>query len=352
MRCVAAFGLLLAACGGESAPAVALPACAHQLPGHTVAVVWRSDGAALDFRWPALPAGLPLQPAPNVSGATALLGERAAVSWPTLADSGVFRRALGDAPAGDVRGFVDLQQIVDLLPSTLAATGDRAAGLSRVIMQRAVAALRLRSLTSLAGALQLQRDRAEFAADLRCSDVEAGLVAVVAASTPAVGGEVPAGGQWQVAARGSPEAAAAIVRELVAGDGDDTFQLLRELLRGRRMQAGLAALAACDGAVLAAGGTDGWLWARIGVRDARALGDALDDVAQPASDGWQLGDTKLRLVDAALLVTLGEVPTATTRFEPSAGATFALRVTSPAARLAIVPQAGGVLRLVGELPSR
>lgn len=355
LLCGAALGV--AACSREPSASVTVPEFARSLPGHTVAVAWRVDGAAMELALPTLPAWLPLQAATAPAQARALLGDASAVAWPSLAESKLFQRTAIDAPVGAVRVFVDLQQLVDLLPRALAAdTGRGMPGLTRVLASRLSEALRLRGFSTLSGAVDpasAAEGQHRFDLTVRSGESEAGLLAAIGPppAQPA-NATVPAGAEWSAIGACASGAVVAMLRDVLAGDGDDTAQMLQQLLRGPRLQAGLAAAAACAGDFVVVGGGSGWLWAKLGVRDRRALADALDAAARPDGDGWMLGDTKLRLRDAGLLIELGRVPAGSASLTGEPGATLTVRSAALGLAMTLAPVERGAVRARGSAAAR
>jgi hypothetical protein len=144
-----------------------------------------------------------------------------------------------------------------------------------------------------------------------------------------------------------PEAAARIARDFMGDDGGGPWQVARELV-GSRLNTALAAVRGCTGDVAACGSPD-WFWVWAAVADASAVADALDALLPPAAAGWRLGGWDLRLVDEALVATLGDVPAAAPR--PPARPGLWLEVPAAALEAHATTAAGGSrLRLDLRLP--
>ncbi len=321
--------LALAACDAP-APAVVLPAFAAGLPGHTVAAFWSEPGLPEPTSLPAIEglasaeSWLGVTRARDAAGVQSWTGDPTAVAWRSLADNRLFAAACGAGLRGDRRLFVDLQQLIDLLvpAASAASTGSGPTGAMRgMVVQELVEALRLRSLLWLAAAERTAAERTagerrQVQAVLAATDTREGVCGLPALpSRSALLMQLPTqlpseGADMVLIGHFAPAAAERLARDLIGGDaGHGPLQMAREMLRGPRLESGLAAIKALSGGVAACGGLEfAHVW--LGVADARALGDALDVLAQPATDGWQFGKWQIKLVAAGLVATFGRVPRA------------------------------------------
>lgn len=310
-----AMALLGTACQ-PSAPSVALPGFAAGLPGHTVAVLWSEQAELPPIEWPpAVEAWLGVARGESGSRLQAWTGDATAVGWHALADNSLFAAACACGLRGGRMLFVDLQQLVDLVvraaasDSTGSAQGDAMRGM---VVQQLLAALRLRSAQWLLASERSAGERRQVQAVLAATDTGEGLFGLLApASAETVPEQLPsAGADLICSGHFLPQVAVRLVRDLMTGDGNDgPLQMAREMLRGPRLEAGVALIKALNGHMqMCASREFGYVW--VGVGDAKALGDALDVLAQPDADGWRVGGWKVKQVVAGVQATFGRLPPA------------------------------------------
>ena len=105
----------------------------------------------------------------------------------------------------------------------------------------------------------------------------------------------------------APNIAVAILRDLLSGDGDGPLQMMRELLRGPRFDAALAAVGALRGSLAAAAAGDGSARVVLGLADPTAVADALDVIGTAAGNGWTFAGWRLAIEGTALVCTRGQI---------------------------------------------
>jgi hypothetical protein len=329
---------LIAGSCGPATPEVRAPAFAAALPGHTVAAWW-SEGQTLPaVPWPrTAEAWLGVARGMQTDTVQTWTGDERAVAWRSFAENRLLLTALASAPLGTRRLFVDLQQLVDLAlqaaTKASASAAGPAAAVRGLLVQHIVSALRLRSLQWLIAGDRVAGDRRHIAALVAATDTSQGVCGLVGGSAPwTLPRELPRkGADVVLAGFFVPSVFVRIVRDLMTGDDEGPLQMAREILRGARLQAGIAALQALDGQVLLCA-REGFAYARLGVADPRALGDALDDLAQPASEGWQIGGWRVQVTAAGAVATLGATTVPLEAIDaPAAG----LVATVPQARVQV-----------------
>ncbi|MEZ5962860.1 MAG: hypothetical protein R3F56_03335 [Planctomycetota bacterium] len=312
---------LLMGCS-EGPPEVALPAFAASLPGNTVVVVWRVDDSPSTSSPPKqlLPWESALAPLPGWLGlsvqsvgdvARAWVGAASEVAWPSLAGNALFVSASAEAPPGERRAFVDLQQAVDLALTRASqpAVASPWQALQGVMVERVASALAVRSLQWLLVAERGEGASAECHAVVASAEGNAGVFGLLAERAPEASSAVAfACGDAALVATVAfvPRVAVGILRDLMAGEGDGALQMARELLRGPRFDAALAAVGGLAGGLRLAVGRDGAVVV-LDVADARAVGDALDVVGRPEGQGWSFAGWHIVLEGATLVCRRGDL---------------------------------------------
>lgn len=297
-----------------SPPAPAVPAFAATLPGHTVAVVWgdAAAGAPIDVP-PPITSWLGVTAYASPGSVQAWVGEGLVVGWPNLAGSALFAAACAETLPGSRRLFVDLQQMVDLL---VAATRESQGGespwstLQGVFVQRALDAFAVRGLQWLVAGERSEGERRTWEAVVASTQARRGVFGVLAVQNQGpVRLSAPADAEVVGTAAFVPSVSVAIVRDLLSGGEDGPLQMARELLRGPRFDAGLAALQALGGRIDFAAGVD-YGWVRLNLADASAVADALDVIGAPARGGWDIGGWHVVVAGKNLTARRGMVPPA------------------------------------------
>lgn len=308
-----------------SAAEVDVPAFAARLPGHTVAVVWGAQ-ERIDALAPVAElertVGLT---ATTVDGARAWLGTPGAVAWPSLAANALFRAGLGELPRGEggsMHAFVDLQQVVDMLQTEAERRSASAPGgvLQALVVRQALDTLGLRSLTWATASERTEGDERVLSATVAASEVAGGVMALLAPGVPTgLPRDWPRDdGAVFATVAFVPAVASAMVRDLLSGEQAGPLQMAQEMLRGPRLQAGLRALSLLSGSACASVGT-AHTWLALPVSDASAFGDLLDELAQPAGEGWALAGWRFELEGSLLVVQRGAVPTMREPLPPTPG---------------------------------
>jgi len=353
LRGLAGVGVLGAADGCEPAPAAAhVPAFAAELPGGTLAVVWGEGGRQESLELPReLLQRLSLEARRVGDVAEAWVG-KAPVAWPSLAANASFAAACGEALPGDRLAFVDLQQVVDLLAASTRSGAGAAPGqgLQAMVAQRVLDALGLRGLQWLVASERSVGGRREWrgvlAADAGSSALrllEPRSATGLPASWPVAGADVVGTIVF------SPSTAVGVLRDLLSGD-EGPAQMVRELLRGPRFRAALAALAALSGTAAVALG-EGGAWVALGMADPTAVGDALDAVAQGTAAGWTMFGWNAAIDGSCLVWTRGEPsPTRQPLPEPHAGMWLQLPARGLEVTASRDDRAARLLFAVRELP--